>query len=190
MNHILHYVLAGVALLLAPACQFPVAHATVRWKGQPPPGGPAPAAAGEAVPASYGSFCAELSYPRTSSVWMDGALLHSGKEKSLRIYLGMQRGVCLADGQVAMDFPVCTGTRKHPTPTGRYRIIEKDANHWSNLYDCPMPFFMRLTYSGIGLHIGQVYRQPASHGCIRLTREACEPLFRVLSCGTRVEIMD
>lgn len=121
---------------------------------------------------------------------MDGELLHSGKEKSLRIYLGMQRGVCLADGQVAMDFPVCTGTRKHPTPTGRYRIIEKDANHWSNLYDCPMPFFMRLTYSGIGLHIGQVYRQPASHGCIRLTREACEPLFRVLSCGTRVEIMD
>ena len=87
-----------------------------------------------------------------------------------------------------MDFPVCTGRGAKSTPAGRFRIIEKQVEHRSNLYDCPMPYFMRLTWSGIGMHVGDVYRKPASHGCIRLPQVACEPLFRALPYGSRVEI--
>lgn len=29
-----------------------------------------------------------------------------------------------------------------------------------------MPYFMRLTDSGIGMHVGPVFQTPQSHGCI------------------------
>ncbi len=190
MKWLLHPAIGAVAIL-ASACSFPGSHATVHWKHQPPPeAAPLVSLAQPVASAPYAEFCSMAAYPRTLRVWQNASLLQEGKEKSLRIYLGAQRGVCLVDGQVAMDFPVCTGTNRHPTPTGRYRIIEKHVHHWSNLYDCPMPYWMRLTYCGIGLHVGEVYRRPASHGCIRLTREACEPLFHALPGGTRVEILD
>lgn len=105
----------------------------------------------------------------------------------MRIHLARQRGELLMDGRVAMDFPVCTG-RRNSTPEGHYHILEKDRAHRSNLYHVAMPYFMRLTYDGIGLHVGDVYSAPVSHGCIRLTREACVPLYRLLPVGTPVII--
>lgn len=141
-----------------------------------------------APPADYHSFRSGSNYRLTFRTWKDDSLLRSPGEKRVVIDLANQRGVCLVDGQVAMDFPVCTGTASHLTPTGSFRISEKDIHHFSNLYHCPMPYFMRLTNGGIGLHIGDVYRNPASHGCIRITRDACIDLFRVLPSGTEVVI--
>lgn len=114
-------------------------------------------------------------------------LLRRGGTPELRIHLSRQRGELLMDGQLAMDFPVCTG-RANSTPEGCYRILEKDKHHRSNLYHVAMPYFMRLTYDGIGLHVGDVYTAPVSHGCIRLTREACIPLYQLLPVGTPVFI--
>ena len=51
-----------------------------------------------------------------------------------------------------------------------------------------MPCFMRLTYDGIGLHVGEIRAIPASHGCIRLPHEACLPIFHAVSPGTKVVI--
>lgn len=139
-------------------------------------------------PARYEDFRSGENYRLTFRTWKDDALLRSDGKKQVVIDLANQRGVCLVDGRVAMDFPVCTGTRTHLTPTGVFRISEKDEHHWSNLYNCPMPYFMRLTNGGIGLHVGDVYRAPASHGCIRITRDACISLFRSLPHGTEVVI--
>lgn len=121
------------------------------------------------------------------AVYRNEPLLRRGGAPEVRIHLSRQRGELFMDGQLAMDFPVCTG-RQNSTPEGTYHILEKDRSHRSNLYHVAMPYFMRLTYDGIGLHVGDVYSAPVSHGCIRLTREACVPLYRLLPVGTPVYI--
>lgn len=133
-------------------------------------------------------FQNRLDYRVTLRTWKNDALMHSPGHKRVVIDLSKQRGLCLVNGQVAMDFPVCTGMGSHHTPVGSFRISQKDVNHWSNLYHCPMPYFMRLTGDGIGLHVGEVRREPASHGCIRVTRDACIALFNALPSGTEVTI--
>lgn len=109
-------------------------------------------------------------------------------EKHLEIDLTQQRGTFYIDGQAAMEFPVCTGRKGYETPTGTYTIKEKRRHHRSNLYHVSMPCFMRLTYDGIGLHVGEIRSTPASHGCIRLPHEACLPIFHAVSPGTKVVI--
>ena len=73
-----------------------------------------------------------------------------------------------------------TGRPGHATPTGRFPIIEKHREHYSNLYNnAPMPFMQRLTMDGIALHAGQIPGYPASHGCVRLPlRLRAEPVRR------------
>jgi L,D-transpeptidase catalytic domain len=66
-------------------------------------------------------------------------------------------------------------------------VIQKEAEHYSNLYDdAYMPHMQRLTWSGIALHGGVVPTHPASHGCIRLPHEFAERLFDIASLGMRV----
>ena len=149
-----------------------------------------PTGGGETVPTDYNEFRNSTRYRLTFRTWMDPRLMEQPGEKSIVIELGNRRGQCFVDGRVAMDFPVCTGTSHHGTPTGIFRITEKDVHHFSNLYHCPMPYFMRLTNDGIGMHVGDVFRVPASHGCIRMTREACTALFRALPHGTQVCIRE
>lgn len=121
-------------------------------------------------------------------VYLNDAVLKQNGAKHLEISLAAQRGIFYVNGQVAMDFPVCTGKIGYETPTGSYTIKEKKRHHRSNIYHVPMPCFMRLTYDGIGLHIGDIYRTPASHGCIRLPKEACLPIFHSVNPGTLVVI--
>src|SRR3546814_14734697 len=65
---------------------------------------------------------------------------------------------------------ISTGRKGFETPTGVFRILEKNVDHYSDLYDlAPMPFMQRLTWDGIALHGGQVPGHPVSHGCIRKT---------------------
>ncbi len=140
------------------------------------------------LPTDHGAFTCLPSYPRTFSVWKDEAKMQASGPRHVEIDLARQRGIFVVNDEVVMDFPVCTGKKRKPTPTGKFRITQKNVHHHSNIYDVPMPYFMRLTNGGIGMHVGDVFRAPASHGCIRLTREACVPLFRNAPSGTRVVI--
>lgn len=142
------------------------------------------------LPTSHAEFAALPTYPQTHSVWMNPELMQQAGARQVKILLGSQRGLYLVNGLVAMDFPVCTGRGCKRTPTGNFSILQKHIDHHSNLYDCPMPYFMRLTWCGVGLHVGDIYRRPASHGCIRLPRVACEPLYRALPCGSKVQICE
>lgn len=73
-----------------------------------------------------------------------------------------------ADGWMLRS-PVSTGQRGRETPAGVFSIIQKQRDHYSNLYDdAYMPHMQRITWSGIALHGGVVPGHPASHGCIRL----------------------
>ena len=73
-----------------------------------------------------------------------------------------------AEGSI-LRAPVSTGQTGYETPAGIYSVIQKEAEHYSNLYDdASMPFMQRITWSGIALHAGVLPGHPASHGCIRL----------------------
>lgn len=181
---------AALALVACALCSCGSGeHAVILRHGEslPQRSNGAPAAEAAPLPSQHGQFRASVHYPRTSRTWKDERLMCAKGERRVHIHLATQRGELLVNGQVAMDFPVSTG-RADSTPEGTYHILEKDPHHRSNLYHVAMPYFMRLTYDGIGLHVGDVYRMPVSHGCIRMTREACIPLYRLLSVGTPVII--
>ena len=73
-----------------------------------------------------------------------------------------------ADGRL-LQSPVSTGRTGYETPAGLYSVIQKEAEHYSNLYDdASMPFMQRITWSGIALYAGALPGYPASHGCIRI----------------------
>ena len=138
--------------------------------------------------------------------------------KTVEIALREQRGLLLVDDAIAMDFPVATGRSSHPTPKGSYKILEKKKDPASNLYGrmvsgdgatvvsdadtrahavpsggrfvgAPMPYWMRMSTSGVGMHVGHVPgHRPASHGCIRLKRETATELFALLDVGTPVKV--
>lgn len=114
---------------------------------------------------------------------------------------------------------VATGVASYPTPTGEFRVIEKVENKRSNLYGkmfgkggklvnanarigrdpipdggrfegARMPYFLRLTNDGIGLHAGPIPRpgHPASHGCIRVPAKVASRMFEQVALGTPVSI--
>jgi L,D-transpeptidase catalytic domain len=84
-----------------------------------------------------------------------------------------------------------TGKPGHRTPTGVFKILQKDKHHRSSTYsNAPMPNMNRLTWSGIALHAGNLPGYPASHGCIRLPMRFSELLFGVTKLGMTVVIAD
>ena len=113
---------------------------------------------------------------------------------------------------------VATGKEGHNTRAGRYSITEKIEDKYSNIYGwfedeagnvtdgdakavekvpkgmvyvpAPMPYWMRLTSYGVGMHGGLIPQpgEPASHGCIRMPKEFVPTLFDVVNVGTSVNI--
>lgn len=93
-----------------------------------------------------------------------------------------------ADGWI-LRAPVSTGQRGRETPSGVFSVIQKQRDHYSNLYDdAYMPHMQRLTWSGIALHGGVLPGYAASHGCIRMPYGFAERLFSETSLGMRVII--
>lgn len=113
---------------------------------------------------------------------------------------------------------VATGKEGHSTRAGTYKITEKIEDKYSNVYGwfedefgnvtdgdakaservpagmvyvpAPMPYWMRLTSYGIGMHGGLIPEpgKPASHGCIRMPKEFVPLLFDAVVVGTPVVI--
>src|SRR4030081_1350982 len=83
--------------------------------------------------------------------------------------------------------PVSSGSKGRETPAGIFSIIEKQAEHYSNLYDDAfMPHMQRITWSGIALHGGALPGYPASHGCVRMPFDFAARLFDATRPGLRV----
>jgi hypothetical protein len=102
-----------------------------------------------------------------------------------------QRVYVYRDGVRIAASTCSTGKLGHRTPTGVFKILQKDKNHHSSTYNnAPMPYMNRLTWSGIALHAGQLPGYPASHGCVRLPKEFAELLFGVTKLGMTVVIAD
>ncbi|MBK1883244.1 L,D-transpeptidase family protein [Luteolibacter pohnpeiensis] len=113
---------------------------------------------------------------------------------------------------------VTTGKEGHATTPGSYQITEKIVDKHSNRYGwmenaagevidgdaryddpvpagaryvpAPMPYWMRLTNYGVGMHGGIIPKpgQPSSHGCIRLPHDFVPKAFDAVKVGTPVKI--
>lgn len=145
------------------------------------------------------------------------ALARSGPYE-LKIITSEQRGQLLVGELVGWDFPVTTGRKSHPTPFGEFKIVAKEIEHRSNLYGkivddegnvvignadarkhkpaedasfegAPMPYFMRLTWDGVGLHVGNIPGYAASHGCIRIPKSLAPELYAMAPIGTKVRVV-
>ncbi|NNC89974.1 MAG: L,D-transpeptidase family protein [Akkermansiaceae bacterium] len=140
-------------------------------------------------------------------------------EARVQIDLGLQRAFLYRGDQLAMDYPVSSGRSKFPTPPGSFSIVEKikaekRSNLYGTIYDASgkvhksnanlkedkipeggtfkgasMPYWMRLTWDGIGMHQGRVPRYPASHGCVRLPSAVASTLFTKTTVGTPVSVV-
>jgi hypothetical protein len=83
--------------------------------------------------------------------------------------------------------PVSSGEKGRETPAGIFSIIQKNAEHYSNLYDdAYMPHMQRITWSGLALHGGVLPGRPASHGCVRMPFAFAAHLFDATRMGMRV----
>ena len=109
----------------------------------------------------------------------------------LIVSLATQRAVLYRNGIPIGITTISSGRPGYATPTGVFTVLEKDAEHYSSIYDnAPMPFMQRLTWGGVALHGGQLPGYPASHGCIRLPVEFARRLFEVTHLGMTVIITD
>jgi len=107
------------------------------------------------------------------------------------VSIPLQLAYVYRGGELIATTTVSTGRPGHETPTGRFPIMEKRREHYSNLYNnAPMPFMQRLTMGGIALHAGHIPGRPASHGCVRLPLELARLLFSVTRVGSTVHIID
>jgi lipoprotein-anchoring transpeptidase ErfK/SrfK len=104
------------------------------------------------------------------------------------VSLDKQRATLFADGVAVAQSKISSGTPTHPTPMGVFNILQKNRHHVSNLYDAPMPYMQRITWSGAALHEGPLPGYPASHGCVRLPTEFAQLLWRATKLGARVII--
>ncbi|MGJ8634984.1 MAG: L,D-transpeptidase [Luteolibacter sp.] len=137
---------------------------------------------------------------------------------SVKVDLGEQIATVSRGGQEIGWAFVATGKEGRGTPAGSYRVTEKIVDKHSNLYGwienefgevinsdaspgdyvppgavykpAPMPYWMRLTDYGIGMHVGNIPQpgEPASHGCIRMPEDFVPTLFSKVKVGTPVKI--
>jgi hypothetical protein len=118
-------------------------------------------------------------------------LLQAGKR--IVVDLSKQEAYAYEDGRLMFSGWISTGKPGHRTPTGRFRVLEKDIDHVSSKYPEPnggaeMHYMLRLTDYGVAMHLGYVPNYPASHGCIRLENGFAQKMYNWAHVGTPVLI--
>lgn len=119
-------------------------------------------------------------------VWEDAGVPRG--ELRIVVDLAWQRLYAYRGGIEIGRAAILYGADDKPTPTGRFKILQKKKDHISNLYGAPMPFMLRLTNDGIAIHGSEVEDGYATHGCIGVPDEFAELLFREATIGTQVLI--
>ena len=138
---------------------------------------------------------------------------------SIVIDLSEQQASFYKGGKLVGVSAISSGREGFGTPTGHYKITQKNPGHASNLYGdyvspqgdvlvknvgikkdpmppgarfvgSPMPYFMRLGRTAVGLHQGFLPGVPDSHGCIRMPERMAKTFFTHAPSGTPVTIVD
>lgn len=113
--------------------------------------------------------------------------------KEIVVDLSEQLAYAYEDGDLVFEGRISSGMIGRDTPVGEYRILEKKRYHRSNLWPKPnggakMNYMLRLTNTGIAMHLGYVPNRPASHGCIRMQSDFAQRMYRWAEVGTPVYV--
>ena len=126
-----------------------------------------------------GSFCAD---PGSRYIEMD---------------LSSQRLALCNFAKTEGVFPISSGSRQYPTPTGHFQINSKTLRAYSSMYNLYMPYWMSFIGSAYGIHELPEYPngakeganllgQAVSHGCVRLGVGAAATVYNWAPVGTSV----
>ncbi|KRR16892.1 hypothetical protein CQ14_37345 [Bradyrhizobium lablabi] len=95
-----------------------------------------------------------------------------------------QQMTVAVDGVERYRWPVSSGIPSYETPNGSFRAFRMEEDHYSKEFDeAPMPHSIFFTKIGHAIHgTDSVNRlgSPASHGCVRLSRENASRLFALV----------
>lgn len=158
---------------------------------------------------------------RPEPVKVNQKLLKQTSAETVHIVVSLtkQRAYLMLADQVVIDSPISSGKRGHTSPSGDFKVLEKDPNHHSTIYGdfvdrsgrvvragvsakidvapsgthfegAAMTWFMRLTDEGVGMHVGILPGYPASHGCIRMSSEGAKLFYDHVRVGTPVAVGD
>ena len=136
----------------------------------------------------------------------------------IRISLGEQKAYFYKGDQLVGVSLLSTGREGYDSPTGNYKIVQKNRDHISSIYGdyvnaqtgevmvrdvdrrkdpmpkgakydgARMPYFMRFV-GGVGMHEGFLPGYPASHGCIRMPGFMASAFFNNVEIGTPVTVV-
>lgn len=151
---------------------------------------------------------------RDDSFWIGDQVAGSPR---IVIDLSAQRARYYKGGKLVGVSPIASGREGHATPTGSFKITEKDVYHRSSIYGAyvdgsgnvtvedvdvridsrpegsrfvgaKMHYFMRVV-GAVGMHEGYLPGYPASHGCIRLPTKMASIFYHATPYGTPVQIV-
>jgi hypothetical protein len=95
-----------------------------------------------------------------------------------------QQMTVAVDGVETYRWPVSSGLPSYETPNGSFRAFRMEEDHYSKEFDdAPMPhavFFTKLGHAIHGTDSVNRLGSPASHGCVRLSRENAAKLFALV----------
>ena len=123
-------------------------------------------------------------------------------------------------GEAILEADIATGVVGKETPEGVFPVLERIADKRSNRYGrivntetrevviqkswehegplpegteyegIAMPYWMRLTWDGVGMHVGKFKKRTrSSFGCLRIYEEAQPLIFAKTQMGTKVEVV-
>ena len=145
-------------------------------------------------------------------------LVSAGFASDTRVIINLsdQRASLVRQGRITLVSPIASGKPGWSTPTGNFRIFNKDIGHRSRSFGCvvdvyrrmvnsnatpssrvpkgdhyepaPMPYFMEFS-PAVGMHAGYLPGDPASHGCVRMPRDMAFLFFERVQIGTPVTVV-
>jgi lipoprotein-anchoring transpeptidase ErfK/SrfK len=152
------------------------------------------------------------------AIWtfaLSGIVSAQSSPYSIEIDLRDQTAYLIRDGRAVLSTPISSGRYGHLTETGSFKVIEKERNHFSNIYGrivdargntvvgdadsdmrvprgckfipAPMRYFVRFDGAN-GLHAGILSGYAASHGCVRLPEQNAIAIFNAVDVGTPVTV--
>ncbi|MFJ8821719.1 L,D-transpeptidase family protein [Streptomyces sp. NPDC102467] len=85
--------------------------------------------------------------------------------------------------------PIRSGRAGYATRAGWHKVYWKHKNHWSSIYNTPMPYSQFFS-GGQAFHAiyGSVYNPPGSRGCVNMRVADAKKLWRVLKKNDRVYV--
>ena len=133
--------------------------------------------------------CAVLT-PAVAAATIQSAAAPCGSSAAACVSLSSHRAWLLSGGQVVYGpTPITSGKPGENTPPGTFRVLWKDKNHRSSIFNnAPMPYSVFFTNTGIAFHEGSL-RSPSA-GCIHLSRSAAQTFFNTLAVGQVVQVVN